>query len=126
MRQKLSLVEMRTMRLTRTGFEIRFTEAMKIEQLAAAKNFQVRRFQYNYNQDDGSLAPMTFVVPGEMVKVYRASARLDEIEEAPVNEKRDLARAMKAEGLTTVEIASKLGVTDRTIRRYLLGESTIP
>ncbi|MSU49364.1 MAG: c-type cytochrome [Opitutus sp.] len=46
--------EIQTLRLTDKGFALRFTEAMGLA-AGEARNYQVRRFQYNYHPQDGSL-----------------------------------------------------------------------
>ena len=56
-------VEIRTLHLTGRGFELTFTVPMGPASLAAAGNYRVRRFRYNYSIDDGSLRTDEAVVP---------------------------------------------------------------
>lgn len=46
--------EIQTLRLTDQGFALRFTAAMGVS-AGELRNYQVRRFQYNYHPQDGSL-----------------------------------------------------------------------
>lgn len=55
-------VEILTLRLTETGFALRFTESMA-GSATDAPRFQVRRFQYNYHPLDGSLRVVEAEVP---------------------------------------------------------------
>ncbi len=55
-------VEIQTLRLTERGFTLRFTEPMG-DPAGEARNYQVRRFQYNYHPLDGSLRINQLEVP---------------------------------------------------------------
>jgi hypothetical protein len=71
--------------------------------------------------EDGTLAPVTFILPGEPVKVSKASARLDEVENTPApktESKRQQADRLRAEGKSLAEIATELDITERQVRRY--------
>lgn len=73
-------------------------------------------------QDDGSLAPMQLMLPKTMSKVLRASVRLDEINEERAEQrkaKEQQARDLANTGKNQIEIAEILGVTVRSVQRYL-------
>jgi mono/diheme cytochrome c family protein/glucose/arabinose dehydrogenase len=48
-------VEILTMHLTGHGFRLRFTQPMRMADLADAAQYRFKRFRYNYSIDDGSL-----------------------------------------------------------------------
>lgn len=56
-------VDVLTMRLTERGFALTFTEPMPRTGLATPANFRIRRFQYDYHINDGSLRSNEVVVP---------------------------------------------------------------
>ncbi len=68
--------EIQTLRLTDKGFAVRFTETMG-DTAGDAKNFQVRRFQYNYHPQDGSLRINQVDVPITLAKLQPDGRALD-------------------------------------------------
>ena len=56
--------------------------------------------------------------PKRQVEVAEASEELDRLREL-IPEDRRTVLDLKAEGLTTVEIATKLGIGERTVRRVI-------
>ena len=72
--------------------------------------------------DEGTLAPMQLVLPSTMSKVLRSSVRLDEINEERAEErkkKEQAARDLANKGKNRTEIAEELGVSVRSVQRYL-------
>jgi mono/diheme cytochrome c family protein/glucose/arabinose dehydrogenase len=68
--------EIQTLRLTDKGFAVRFTETMG-DTAGDAKNYQVRRFQYNYHPQDGSLRINQVDVPITLAKLQPDGRALD-------------------------------------------------
>lgn len=77
-------VEMRTLHISERGFTLTFTEPMN-EAAGEARNFQIRRFQYNYHPLDGSLRTNQADVPVTGVRLSRdgRSAEIELLELQP-------------------------------------------
>lgn len=69
-------VEIQTLRLTDTGFALRFTDAMAAG-AGEARHYQVRRFQYNHHPQDGSLRINQVDVPIAAARLQPDGRTLD-------------------------------------------------
>lgn len=69
-------VEIKTLRLTERGFALTFTEPMGAA-AGEARNFQVRRFQYDYHPIDGSLRRNEAEVPVTSARLAPDGVSLD-------------------------------------------------